>query len=259
VNAIRQEADLIGRQKAEALFHDRKYATHEAFPRHYQAGPTEPVFRRMLDMLGDDLSNARVLDYGCGDGWITTQLAQRGATVSAFDISDTAVAQTRETLRNAGLDHRCDVRVMAGEQLAYPDDTFDIAVGFAILHHLEMERALGELHRVLKPGGQALFAEPLASNPLIRLYRRLTPQYRTPDETPIDLGSFARRVSAFTDYTHREHLLLASVALALCYLPGLSRAARPVQRWLMKVDDVILRAWPGAGRWAWYSIFRFKK
>jgi SAM-dependent methyltransferase len=259
VQPISSDGDLVGRQKAEALFHDRKYATHEAFPRHYQAGPTEPVFRRMLEMLGDDLSNTHVLDYGCGDGWITAQLAERGATVSAFDISDTAVAQTRQTLRNAGLNHRCDVRVMAGEQLAYPDNTFDIAVGFAILHHLEMDRALGELHRVLKPGGQAVFAEPLASNPLIRLYRWLTPQFRTPDEAPIDLKSFGRRVSAFTGYTHCEQLLLASGALALCYVPGLSRTVRPVQRWLMKVDDVILRAVPFAGRWAWYSIFRFKK
>jgi ubiquinone/menaquinone biosynthesis C-methylase UbiE len=259
VQQISTDGELAGRQKAEALFHDRKYATHDALPRHYQAGPTEAVFQRMLDMLGDDLSNVRVLEYGCGDGWITGQLARRGARVSAFDISGEAVAQTQEMMRAAGLGDRCDVRVMAGEQLDYPDNTFDIAVGFAILHHLEMDRALRELKRVLKPGGQALFAEPLASNPLIRLYRRLTPQYRTPDEAPIDLKQFARRVSTFTDYQHDEQLLLASAALALCYVPGLSGTARPVQRWLMKVDDLILRAVPIAGRWAWYSILRFKK
>jgi SAM-dependent methyltransferase len=259
VQQTRADVNLVDRHESETLFHDRKYATHSAFPRHYQAGPTYPVFQRMLDALGADLSNKRVLEYGCGDGWITTQLAGRGAEVAAFDISPEAVAQTRETLCKAGLGRHCDVQVMAGEALTYPDDSFDIAVGFAILHHLDIERALSELRRVLKPRGRAFFAEPLASNPLIRLYRRLTPQYRTPDEAPIDLKKLAPCVSGFSEYVHREHLLLATGALVCCYIPGLRRAAKPIQHCLMRLDDVILRAVPTAGRWAWYSIIELRK
>jgi SAM-dependent methyltransferase len=253
------DVDLIGRHASEASFHDHKYATHSTFPRHYRANPTYPVFARMLALLGADLSSKTVLEYGCGDGWITSELARRGASVCAFDISPEAVAQTQHAVRKAGMSSRCDVQVMAGEHLRYPAGSFDMAVGFAILHHLEIERALGELHRVLKPGGRAFFAEPLASNPLIRLYRRMTPQFRTPDEVPIDLDRFAAQVGGFTDYTHREQLLLASGAVAFCYVPGLCRAAKPVQRWLMRIDDLVLRAVPAAGRWAWYSILTFRK
>ena len=89
---------------------------------------------------------------------------------------------------------------MPGERLTYPDNSFDMAVGFAILHHLDIPLALSQLRRVLKPGGRAFFAEPLASNPLIRVYRRLTPQYRTPDETPIDLPTLRAQLRSFSRF-----------------------------------------------------------
>jgi len=54
---------------------------------------------------------------------------------------------------------------MPAERLVYPTDTFDVAVGFAIIHRLDVPRALEELHRILKPGGVACLAEPSAVNP----------------------------------------------------------------------------------------------
>jgi SAM-dependent methyltransferase len=253
------DSTLAERHRSEAQFHDRKYVSDDAFPRHYRHSPTVPVLERMLALLPADLSGLRVLEYGCGNGWITLQLARRGAQVSAFDISPEAVAQTRTALGRAGLLDRCKVDVMPGEQLAYADASVDIAVGFAILHHLDMDRALAELHRVLAPGGRAFFAEPLAGNPLIRLYRALTPQYRTPDEAPIDLPRFGARVAGFSRYAHRDQLLLAAGALALAYLPRCGRAVAPVQRALTRVDDVVLRVAPGAGRWAWYSVLELDR
>ena len=256
---VQRDGALARRLEAEALFHDHKYETGSTFPRHYAVQPTLPVFHRLFDMLGSDLSHARVLEYGCGTGWITTQLARRGAAVSVFDISPTAMAQTSAALDAAGVRERCDLAVMPGEHLSYPDNTFDVAVGFAILHHLDMDLALRELHRVLKPGGRAFFAEPIASNPLIRLYRRLTPKFRTADEVPIDLAPFAGRLGRFSRFEHHEQLLLATAALVCCYIPGLTRLAAPLQRALMRVDDAILRVVPSAGRWAWYSILVIEK
>jgi SAM-dependent methyltransferase len=256
---INAAAQLQARHQREAVFHDHLYAEHSAVPRHYRVNPTYPVFKRMLALLGDDLSGKRVLEYGCGNGWVTLELARRGAHVSAFDISKEGVVQTRHALRDAGLEHRCDVDVMAGERLTYADRSFDIAIGFAILHHLDLDAALPELHRVLKPGGQAVFGEPLASNPLVRLYRRLTPQFRTPDEAPLDLEEVRRRAAGFTRYRHDDQLLLAMAALTLCYVPGGDALARPLQRALMRADDVLIRMLPRLGTWAWYSILVFQR
>ncbi len=250
---------LSERHRSEALFHDHKYETGDSFPRHYRINPTLPVFERLLARLGEDLSQARVLEYGCGTGWITTQLAERGASVAAFDISPEAVAQTRAALAARNLLHRCEVEVMPGERLSYPDNTFDMAVGFAILHHLDVPLALSQLRRVLKPGGRAFFAEPLASNPLIRAYRRLTPKYRTPDETPIDLTMLRAQLRSFSHFEHDDQLLLAAAALGCCYVPGLAGWARPVQHLLMRVDDRLLKMMPWAGKWAWYSILVIQK
>lgn len=250
--------DLSRRHAAESDFHDRKYGEGEGFPRHYAVNPTYPIYQRMLALAGDQ-SNRSVLEYGCGEGWISRDLALAGARLSAFDISAEAVARTREVLARAGVADRCSVEQMGAERLRYADDTFDSAIGFAILHHLDIEMAMAELYRVLKPGGVAYFAEPLATNPLINLYRRLTPQYRTPDEAPLDLDAMAPLFSRFRSVSHTEYYVTALAAVAVAYLPFGHRVFPGLNRALMKVDDGLLRAFPGLGRLAWYTILKLEK
>ena len=148
---------------------------------------------------------------------------------------------------------------MGAERLDYPDDRFDLSIGFAILHHLDLELSLAELYRVLKPGGVAYFVEPLGSNPLINLYRRLTPQYRTEDEKPLDLGTLAPLLARFKEVEHTEYYVTALAAIALVYLPFGTSLYPAVNRQLMKLDDKLLRLFPGLGRLAWYTILRLKK
>ena len=214
---------LQARLQREAQFHDTKYSSGDHTPRHYGAWPTQYVYTEMRDALGD-LHGKRVLEYGCGEGWITRDLARLGGSVSAFDISPQAAENTRRVLADANMLSRCTVEVMPAEKLSYDSDFFDIAVGFAIIHHLDLPAALKELHRVLKPGGVAYFAEPLATNPAIQFYRRLTPQYRTAGRAaPGARDSSPRSLSAFRSFEHREFYLTALGAVALTYLPGGAR------------------------------------
>ncbi len=74
---------------------------------------------------------------------------------------------------------------MDAHELVFPDDLFDIVVGNGILHHLDLPVCLASIERVLKPKGFALFIEPLAGNPLLKLFRVLTPRARTIDEKPL--------------------------------------------------------------------------
>lgn len=245
-------APLAARLKREADYHDTKYAGGRT-PRHYLVGPTQYIYERMRESLGD-LRDREVLECGCGEGWITCDLAQRGARVTAFDISPQAVHNTRSALAAAQLLDRCSVDVMPAEHLTYPAESFDVAVGFAIIHHLDVPRALAELHRVLKPGGIACFAEPLATNPLIRAYRKLTPQFRTVDERPLVLSELAGLLAQFRSFRHREFYLTALGAIALTYVPGGARHFPSVSAALHRVDQGVLSVFPGLGKWAWYSL-----
>jgi ubiquinone/menaquinone biosynthesis C-methylase UbiE len=249
---------LEARLQREARFHDAKYSDGDSYPAHYSVGPTQYVYRQMRDALGD-LNAKHVLEVGCGEGWITRDLAQRGATVSAFDISPQAAENTRKVLAADNLLERCTVGVMPAEKLSYADNSFDIAIGFAIIHHLDLGKALAELHRVLKPGGVGYFAEPLATNPLIAIYRRLTPQYRTPDERPLVLSELPQLLSSFSAYEHREFYLTALGAIALTYLPGGARLFPSLSSGLHRLDRMLLRAVPALGSWAWYTVLKVTK
>lgn len=249
---------LDERLESEAQFHDAKYSGADSYPRHYAVNPTAHVYQQMLDALGD-IQDKTILEYGCGEGWITRDLAERGAEVCGFDVSATAVESTRRVLESAGLAKRCRVDVMAAERLNYPDQSFDMAVGFAIIHHLDLPPAIEELHRVLKPGGVAYFAEPLESNPLIRLYRRSTPQFRTEDERPLVLAEMPDLFSKFRKLEHREFFLTALLAVGLAYLPGGARIYPSVSSLLHGLDRVILRMCPRLGSLAWYSVIKITK
>lgn len=249
---------LAERLAREAQFHDEKYGGADRYPRHYALVPTQYVYEKLSWLMGD-LSGRHVLEYGCGEGWTTLDLARRAGHVSAFDISQQAIDHAQQSVARAGLAARCTLKVLPAEQLDFPDESFDVAVGFAILHHLDMEKALAELHRVLRPGGIAYFAEPLATNPLIQLYRHLTPQYRTLDEQPLYLHELPRLLARFAGYEHREFFLCALAALGLAHIPGGARIYPAMSRGLHRVDEFLLTRLPRLGRWAWYTVLSIRK
>ena len=155
-----------------------------------------PALRRLLGQLEAHLDAAdgqRVLDLGCGRGERSVDLLRRGAVVDGIDISEVYTDQAEAAARAAGFDEG-QYTFVAGDAhaLPYDDATFDLVVGDGILHHLDLDVALGELHRVLKPGGRALFREPLLDNPLLKVFRLLTPKARTDDELPLSAGDLDR-------------------------------------------------------------------
>ncbi len=155
-----------------------------------------PSLRRLLGQLEAHLDAAagqRVLDLGCGRGERSVDLLRRGATVDGIDISEVYTDRAEAAARAAGFDDG-QFAFVAGDAhaLPYADATFDLVVGDGILHHLDLDVALGELHRVLKPGGRALFREPLLDNPLLKVFRTLTPKARTDDELPLSAGDLDR-------------------------------------------------------------------
>jgi 2-polyprenyl-3-methyl-5-hydroxy-6-metoxy-1,4-benzoquinol methylase len=161
---------------------------------------TSKTMRRMYGDYFDRLSEVRglsILDIGCGHGKLSLSLLGKGAAyVAGIDISEPYVSEAAAAAHTLGYSpDRFDFSVMDAHRLVFSEGQFDLVVGNGILHHLDLPVCLREIERVLKPGGFALFVEPLAGNPLLKLFRVLTPRARTVDESPLraeDLDSFAQ-------------------------------------------------------------------
>jgi SAM-dependent methyltransferase len=251
-------ADIAKRHTVEQKFHDKKYTTLHSSPHHYQVNPTYRIFEIIRENLGT-IKGKHILEYGCGTGWITVELASKEPFLDSFDISTEAINKTFEVLKKNRLEKKCSLKVMSAEALDYSSGIFDIAIGFAILHHLDLSLAVPELHRVLKPGGIAYFAEPLGYNPIINLYRNKTPQFRTPDERPLKFEELYKYTKEFSEVKHNEYYLFALFPFVFLYIPFMKKLYHFFSGYSAKLDQIVLDKFPILGKWAWYSIMELRK
>jgi ubiquinone/menaquinone biosynthesis C-methylase UbiE len=108
-----------------------------------------PSGRRLVEFAGVR-PGERVLDVACGTGAVAVPARDTGAEVTAIDLAPEMV----ERCRAEGI----DAPVMDAETLTVDDASFDVALcGFAVFFWPDHARALGELHRVLRPGGRLAF------------------------------------------------------------------------------------------------------
>jgi ubiquinone/menaquinone biosynthesis C-methylase UbiE len=101
----------------------------------------------------------KVLEIGGGTGFFIINLAQAGLVEEAYatDISPGMVKVCQRNAEHAGL--TVQARTADAEALPFEDDTFDLVIGHAVLHHLpDVPAALAEAYRVLKPGGRMVIA-----------------------------------------------------------------------------------------------------
>jgi ubiquinone/menaquinone biosynthesis C-methylase UbiE len=121
----------------------------------------------------------RVLDIGCGNGWLVWNFARGNAKITGIDLTSTAVELTKKRLAVYNLN--ADVRVANAESLPFPDNSFDYLTSAGVLHHTpNTEKAVSEAIRVLRPGGRGMisfyYLHPLMSPlvwPVTRFFIRL--------------------------------------------------------------------------------------
>jgi len=117
----------------------------------------------LLEGLGSD---SRVLDLGAGYGGAARFLAREyGCRVTALNLSDVENQRNREMNQEQGLDHLIKVVDGSFEEIPFPDDSFDVVWSQdAILHSGDREKVLAEAARVLKPGGELIFTDPMRTD-----------------------------------------------------------------------------------------------
>ncbi len=115
----------------------------------------------MMRALGQRLDGCRVLNAGCGAGSMTLALMDKGCHVTSLDASAAFVESLATRLR--GLHPDAEPAVLVGDvgEMPFEDADFDVVVCGEVLEHLEDDRgAVGELARVLRPGGSLVVSVP---------------------------------------------------------------------------------------------------
>lgn len=164
VTADQVEAARHDTKLAQVLYHDWEAETYDEkwsisydqrcvdYARgRFDAAVPEEVLR--------ELPYDRALELGCGTGFFLLNLIQAGVARrgSVTDLSPGMVKVATRNGQSLGLD--IDGRVADAEGIPYDDNTFDLVVGHAVLHHIpDVELSLREVIRVLKPGGRFVFA-----------------------------------------------------------------------------------------------------
>lgn len=206
------------------------------------------------DLIRNCAPRRSVLEYGCGVGNFTFELAAMGARVTGIDISPKAIDVAKGRAEQHGVEGIA-FHVMDAENMDFPDASFDVVIGSAILHHLDLKRSAEEILRVLRPGGKALFIEPLGHNPALNMFRFLTPKMRTDDEHPLlakDLA-YLEELMGGAKYTYFHMLTFG----ALPFLK--SKMFWGVTNFLDAADERVFRLVPPLRRWAWFVTMEYAK
>ena len=108
--------------------------------------------------------STHLLDLACGSGKPTLRIAQKtGCRISGVDLHGEGIAAAKANAKELGLEARADFyQGNAAERLSFEDFSFDAIMCIDAINHLpNRPRVLEEWHRVLKPGGQLLFTDPV--------------------------------------------------------------------------------------------------
>ena len=199
------------------------------------------------------IAGKSILVVGCSEGGVTP-LARKGATVIGIDISDAAIEKLNSAIAKEGLELRANARVMDAHNLDLPDQSLDIICCSGVLHHLDTERAVSSWASKLKMGGQVVMLEPMALNPAISLYRKLTPSMRTEDEHPLLPKDIRIMRKYFGSVLVKGYVLTSLLSLVWTFLPNIWSMKERSMRVFEAIDDGLLKVFPSLVYFCWTSV-----
>lgn len=110
---------------------------------------------RLIKQEAEKYPGGKLLEVGCGAGWESVAWAQAGMEVHSIDLSTAALELAKKNFEHNGL--TADLQWGNAEEIPFKDNTFDVVTSLGVLHQTEStEKAISEVYRVLKPGGEAV-------------------------------------------------------------------------------------------------------
>ena len=171
------EETLSARKRAELEFHDDhreivedggQAGDADGNKKYYATSTGSDAY--LYDWVAERAKGKVFLDYACGNGSFAIHAAKSGAKMAiGIDISSATI---ENAIRRAAAEGDC-------EDTGLPAESVDLLMCCGMLHHLDLSHAFPEIRRILKPGGSCLACEALDYNPVIKLYRMMTPALRT--------------------------------------------------------------------------------
>ena len=216
-------------------------------------GRFENIFYKAIYNLKEDFlkyleknsENSEILDYGCGIGSSIEKVVKfNPKKITGIDISEVSIQKAISKAQNQGLD--VEYKVDNCEKTNFKDNEFDIVYGTGILHHLQIEKCLDEIFRLLKPKGSLVFIEPLGTNPFINIYRKFTPNSRSKDEHPLVDKDFDYINNKFSETNIKYYGFLTLIFFPFYKSPNHSKIFKlftELDQYLFKLKFFRLFAW----------------
>lgn len=211
------------------------------YTKHKTSFPNEDdaVLLEAFRHFGGDVSGAKLLDLGCGDGSTSLFFAQKGANVVAIDISEAAIKGLSQFCQENQINNITPRQCSAFDILEL--GSFDFVFGNMILHHLEpFEEFAKILRKSIAPDGKAFFHENSAFSDLLVWFRNNLvgkygiPKYGDDEEfpvTPQEVESLRRNFIVNIVYPELVFFRLASFYLLKGHLSG----------WLTQLDEYLFK------------------
>jgi SAM-dependent methyltransferase len=189
-----------------------------------------------------------ILDFGCGSGDSTTELAALGYEATGIDVSPELIALAEERARLDGVVDRAKFLAVDGTTATLPEAAYDLVLVQAVLHHVDLAESLRTLHHVLTPGGWLIIVEPVAYSRMLQWLRDRSPVEKdiSPNERQLNHTDL-RQIGERFEIVRVRHYTILQRLLRLIKTTG------PLYDWparFLAFVDFLLLSIPGMGHFA---------